>query len=136
MVENSEDVKQVVLLRKDLGMKKGKLVAQGGHGSLGALLDSAKMEVNEAEDKLTLTITNKDVIAWLLGRFTKVALGVDTVEELVALYEKAKSLGVPCSLIQDAGFTVFHGVPTLTCVGLGPAKREVLDSITKHLKLL
>lgn len=33
------DAKQVIVMRKDLGMRKGKMIAQGAHAAMKALLD-------------------------------------------------------------------------------------------------
>jgi PTH2 family peptidyl-tRNA hydrolase len=72
---------------------------------------------------------------WVLGRFKKVTLYVETDEELVALYSAAKKAGLLTALIKDAGLTEFAGVPTLTAVGIGPGNPEEIDKITGHLKL-
>jgi len=116
--------KQVIVLRKDLNMRKGKMVAQGAHASLGAILHNGQLKRND------------DVDAWLEGRFTKVCVSVDSEEELLDIYNKAKAQKLNCSLIRDAGLTEFDGVPTLTAVGVGPAKPEIVDKITGQLKLL
>ncbi len=118
-------MKQVIVLRKDLNMRKGKMVAQGSHASLAAIL-TEKGTVKK----------NADVKEWLDGRFTKICVGVDSEEELLEIYNKAKSLKLVCSLIRDAGLTEFKGEPTLTAVGVGPGKPEVVDKVTGNLKLL
>ena len=38
--------------------------------------------------------------------------------------------------IIDNGHTEFHGIPTLTCVAIGPDTDEALDPVTGHLRLL
>lgn len=117
--------KQVLVLRKDLNMRKGKMCVQSCHASLAAIL--------------TLAGTVKkhpDIEAWLDGRFTKICVSVDSEEELLEIYNKAKSLKLVCSLIRDAGLTEFDGVPTLTAVGVGPGKPEIVDKVTGNLKLL
>jgi PTH2 family peptidyl-tRNA hydrolase len=73
---------------------------------------------------------------WLEGRFTKVCVSVDSEQELIDIYEQAKSAGLLCSIITDAGLTEFNGVPTKTAVAIGPAYPEEVDPITRHLKLL
>jgi PTH2 family peptidyl-tRNA hydrolase len=73
---------------------------------------------------------------WLNGLFTKVVVSCDSEQELLELYEQANSNGLPSSLIVDAGLTEFNGVPTKTCIAIGPAKSEYIDKITEHLKLL
>ena len=116
--------KQVIVLRKDLGMRKGKMVAQGAHASLGAILRDGKLK------------KNKDVDAWLEGRFTKICVSVDREEELLEVYEDARRAGHNCSLITDAGLTEFHGEPTKTAVAVGPGIPSEIDKITGDLKLL
>ena len=74
---------------------------------------------------------------WLLGdKAAKIVVGVDSEEELLALMGTAKEVGIPYQEIIDAGLTEFNGVPTLTCVGFGPALKEELDPLTGHLPLL
>jgi PTH2 family peptidyl-tRNA hydrolase len=73
---------------------------------------------------------------WLEGSFAKIVVGVDSEEELLAIHQKAKDMGLVCSLIRDAGRTEFHNEPTYTCVAVGPGKDERIDDVTGHLKLL
>lgn len=116
--------KQVIVLRKDLNMRKGKMVAQGAHASLGAILHNGKLK------------SNPDVDAWLEGRFTKICVSVGSEEELLEIYNQAGLAKLNRSLITDAGLTEFDGVPTKTAVAVGPGIPEVVDKITGHLKLL
>lgn len=123
--------KQVIVMRKDLGMRKGKMIAQGAHAAMKVLLDAA------ARDGETLTIQPWPALAaWLSGRFTKVCVGVDSEAALVAIVEQAHAANVPCALIVDAGQTEFHGVPTKTCCAVGPAWTDEVDAITGELGLL
>ncbi len=125
--------KQVIVMRKDLGMRKGKMIAQGAHASLKVLLDAGTLD--EARTSFTLSPWPA-LAAWLGGRFTKVCVGVDSEAALDAVVEAARSAGVPCALIVDAGHTEFHGVPTKTCCAVGPAWTEEVDAITGQLGLL
>jgi PTH2 family peptidyl-tRNA hydrolase len=76
------------------------------------------------------------MIALFLVSFVKICVGCDSEAELLELHEKAKAAGLPVGLIQDNGTTEFHGVPTYTCLAIGPAKSEEIDKITGHLTLL
>ena len=78
----------------------------------------------------------KDMKDWIDGRFTKIVVSCDSEQELDELYKQAKEKGLPCSMIVDAGLTEFNGVPTKTCIAIGPANPDDIDEITKHLKLL
>lgn len=125
-------VKQLIIIRKDLGMNKGKLAAQAAHASMASLLSSFKAD----EFGMELTYENfPDVEQWLTGSFAKIALAVSSEEELEACYKIAKENDLLSSYIVDNGTTVFNGVPTPTCVGVGPAQSAVLDSLFSHLKL-
>ena len=129
-VESKMEHKQVIILRKDLNMRKGKLVAQGAHASMGAILSLCKQD----GDTLVLEMDER-VKPWLTGRFKKICVYVNSEEELLALHAQAKDAGLVCSLIQDAGLTEFGGVKTYTAVGVGPDREDKIDAICKHLPL-
>jgi PTH2 family peptidyl-tRNA hydrolase len=124
--------KQVIVVRKDLKMNKGKIGAQVAHASLGALLKTKRVTT---EDRLVLAI-DSSVRDWLDGPFTKIVLACDSLAEILELEKRCKQLGVRCCLITDAGNTVFHNVPTVTCLAVGPAEETEVDKITGNLKLL
>ena len=136
------ETKQIIVMRKDLNMRRGKQIAQGAHASMKVFLDLCyKKEFKDDwyEDKKEYNFifgVNSAWDNWLNGRFTKVVVGCDTEKELLELYEKAKSQKLPCSLITDAGLTEFNGVPTNTCIAIGPEESYKIDAITNHLKLL
>lgn len=130
--------KQVIVMRKDLNMRKGKMIAQGAHASLKVFLDRRAGGGDGGDGggaAFTFTLT-EPMAAWLGGRFTKVCVGVTSEEELRAVVERARLAGVPFALIVDAGATEFHGVPTPTCCAVGPAWVEDVDAITGTLPLL
>lgn len=122
--------KQVIILRKDLNMRKGKLVAQGAHASMGAILSLCKQD----SDTLVLKMDDRTK-PWLTGRFKKICVYVNSEEELLNIHEQAKAKGLVCSLIRDAGLTEFGGVPTLTAVAVGPDREDKIDEVCKHLPL-
>lgn len=143
---SSKEPKMVIIMRKDLNMRKGKMVAQGSHAAMAVLLDKMRNGIDRSEYKpdiinseynMTLNVKeNSDLDKWLRGLFTKICLSVDSETELLRLYEEAKTAGLPTALITDAGLTEFNGVPTNTCIAIGPANAEEIDKITGHLKLL
>lgn len=202
--------KQWIILRKDLNMRKGKMVSQGAHASMKVLLKTLykdgdqKMQVmwwpqlgapefvvpvkTPYEAKLIMnTLANYDLFQfhnkikgdycnagsfqvletldegqewcdwydnngdsvddseliideatkqWLDGAFAKIVLYVDSEEELVAIYEKAKEANIQCAMIEDNGVTEFNGVKTKTAVAIGPAFPNQVKDIVSHLKLL
>lgn len=114
-------MKQVIVMRADLGMRKGKMIAQGAHASLAATLGD---------------LNDPRVAEWLAGSFTKICVRVDSERELLGVVEAARAAGVIVAPIVDSGRTEFHGVPTLTCAAIGPDTPEVLEPITGGLRLL
>jgi PTH2 family peptidyl-tRNA hydrolase len=125
--------KQVIVMRKDLNMRKGKMIAQGAHASMKVLLDAGALAENRSRFELTTWPALAD---WLGGRFAKICVSVTSEPELDAIVERARAAGVPCALIVDSGATEFHGVPTKTCCAVGPAWADEVDAITGGLPLL
>lgn len=123
--------KQVIVMRKDLGMRKGKMVAQGAHASLGAVL-----YIQDALEQSTLSKWFDPFSSWINGTFTKICVSVDSETELMQIYKEAIQANLPVKLITDAGHTEFHGVPTRTCLAIGPAWADDIDKITGGLTLL
>ncbi len=111
--------KQAIILRTDLGMGKGKLVAQGSHASVDAFL-KAPPAVRAA---------------WQESGCEKICLKAGSEKELATLFQKAKNAGLPASIIADAGHTQVEA-GSKTAVAIGPAKESEIDAITGELKLL
>ena len=120
-------MKQMIVIRKDLGMRKGKMVAQGAHASMAAIL---------SKDEDGVILDDYRVLRWLEGAFTKVCVSVNSEEELLELHKKAQQEGMLTALITDSGLTEFQGVPTNTAIAIGPDTYERCASVTGHLKLL
>lgn len=117
-------VKQVIVIRKDLNMRKGKMVAQGAHAAI------------MARD-IVAGNGDRDVIdIWSRHGTTKICVGVDTGRDLLDIQEHAADLGIPVALVTDSGRTEFDGVPTITCLAVGPWWSEEIDRVTGGLTLL
>lgn len=112
-------MKQVILVRQDLKLPKGKLAAQVSHGSVGALLKSHK----------------DDISKWKEQGMKKVVLKVADEKELLKFKQLAEDRGLVVALITDAGKTVVEP-GTITCLGIGPDKEEKIDKITGSLKMV
>ena len=128
--------KQVIVMRKDLGMRKGKMVAQGAHAAMKVLLDAGALD---GDERFSIRLT-EPMRLWMgdprTSRFTKVCVSVDSEAALDAIVDRARAANVPVALIVDSGATEFHGVPTKTCCAVGPAWVEDIDAITGGLPLL
>jgi len=127
-----ESVKQVIVLRTDLNMRKGKMAAQAAHASMKVFFDR-KAGADRARLEVPLW---PEAAEWVRGAFTKVVVGCDSHDELLSLEAKALAAGLPCALVIDAGATEFHGTPTPTALAVGPASSEAVDAVTGALKLL
>ncbi len=113
--------KQVIILRTDLGMGKGKLVAQGSHASIEAFLKTTKKNPELAN-------------AWHSEGMKKIVLKVNSEKDLLELFEEAK-LNFSAALIIDAGHTQIPS-GSKTAVGIGPALEQDLDQLISKYKLL
>lgn len=115
------DCKQVIAVRADLKMSKGKTCVQVAHASL-----SAAEKASKYEDWYEV---------WKREGQKKVVVKVANEKELHELYETAKKAKLPCYLVQDAGLTELEP-GTTTALGIGPAPDESIERITGKLKLL
>lgn len=113
-------LKQIIVLRTDLKMRRGKEIAQGAHASSKVILERRR---------------DPFVRMWLDGAFAKIAVGIDGEDAFLELHRKAKEVGIPCAAIKDAGRTEFHGVETYTALAIGPGDPEKITELTGHLKL-
>lgn len=111
--------KQVILVREDLKLPKGKLAAQSSHASVDATLKSDK----------------KIVELWKKEGGKKIVLKVKDIEELFRYKQMADDAGLKTALITDAGYTVLEP-GTITCLGIGPDEEDQIDKISGQLKMV
>ena len=131
-------VKQVIVVRKDLNMRKGKIAAQVAHASIKVFLDRKvtwKPSAMPMGRHMIIDMT-PEMEEWASESFTKIVVGVDSESELYEIANKAKDNNIPFAIIVDNGFTEFHGNRTTTCVAIGPDISYKIDQITGELKLL
>lgn len=103
-------------------MGRGKIAAQAAHASVSTLEDTKRRHRDWAE-------------AWLAEGQCKVVLKVRSEKDLSILDEMAKDLGVSANIVRDRGLTQLPS-DTATCIGIGPGPAELIDKITRDLKLL
>ena len=111
--------KQVILVREDLKLPKGKLAAQSSHASVDTVMKSDK----------------KIVELWKKEGGKKVVLKVKDEKELFKYKQTAEDLGLKTALIKDAGHTVVEP-GTITCLGVGPDLEEKIDKVSGKLKMM
>jgi len=116
------EFKQVMVVRRDLGMGTGKIAAQVAHA---AVMGAEK----------TKAYKRAWFDAWFNAGQAKVVVKVQGMEELMEVRKHAESLSLPVVQVQDSGLTQ---IPpgTTTCIGIGPAPAELVDKVTNDLKLL
>ncbi len=118
----TQEFKQVIVIRSDLKMGKGKLSAQVAHA---AVLSAEKARK-----------TRKSVYKeWTSTGQAKVVVKVNSLDALLDVHQKAETEGLITSIIEDRGLTQLPP-GTVTCVGIGPGYSSRIDRITSSLKLL
>jgi len=115
------EYKQVIILRKDLKMSRGKAAVQASHAAVAAAIKAMR----ERQREFT--------IWWRTGQM-KIVLAVDSEEELLDLEAKLRPTGVILVKINDAGRTQLPP-NTTTALGVGPHAKKDVESITSTLKL-
>jgi peptidyl-tRNA hydrolase, PTH2 family len=111
-------MKQVILVRSDLKLPKGKLSAQVAHASVEAVLKSRKANVD----------------AWRAEGMKKIVLRVNDLDELKNYEKLCMAEKLVTALITDAGHTVVEP-GTVTCLGIGPDEDTKIDRLTGKLKM-
>jgi len=114
--------KQVILLRSDLKMSRGKSCSQCAHAAVEATLKTKK------KHRITYS-------AWRLSGMKKVVLKVDNQKDLYKYVQEAKELGLITAIISDAGMTELKP-GTTTCAAIGPDKEDKIDLVTGKLQPL
>lgn len=112
-------MKQIIVVRTDLKMSVGKMVAQGAHASVSVLSHT------DPRHKLL----------WLNYGQKKVILQAGSLGAILALEAQADIFHLPFYTVKDAGHTELEA-GTVTCIAIGPAEDEAIDKITGELKLL
>jgi PTH2 family peptidyl-tRNA hydrolase len=134
-----DEVKQVLVIRRDLGMRRGKEIAQGSHAAAAFLIHRVLWAASgSSQTKGTIWDAlriNPEQRVWMeSGMTTKVVLQAKDEEELLEVERLCKQAGLEVFLIQDAGLTAtgegMKGIPTYTALGIGPTQAEAIDRIT------
>jgi peptidyl-tRNA hydrolase, PTH2 family len=127
-------VKQVIVIRRDLRMRRGKEIAQGAHASMAWLRQRIMPHLTPAgrADQVRFSEAER---TWLDVSMRKVTVKVGSEQELLDVYDKALAAGLVVEMITDRGLTEFGGVPTRTCLAVGPDYDDLIDPVTGDLEL-
>lgn len=143
MAARGYKAKQMIVVRRDLHMRKGKIAAQAAHAcveaTLMALAEEGRLdEVRTDGSWVWLDHPEGDdtpLTSWFDAGVAKVCVYVDSEDELLALAGAGRERGLRVALVRDAGLTEFAGVPTLTCLAFEPLYPEQIDPLTGDLPL-
>lgn len=137
---NIKNTKQVIAIRKDLKMRRGKEIAQGSHASMSFL--TKDLNISQTIDSngelvfISAVIFSEETKHWLENSFRKICVYVNSERELKDLHQKALDNGLISHIVEDNGATEFNGVKTLTCCAIGPHYCSKFEGLTDHLPLL
>lgn len=136
MEEEAEQrsTKQVIVIRRDLKMRRGKEIAQGAHASMAWLRQRIMPHLTPAGRADQVQISEAE-LAWLELSMRKVTVKVGSEAELLDVYDKALGAGLVVHMITDRGLTEFGGTPTRTCLAVGPDYDDLIDPVTGDLEL-
>ncbi len=136
MEEEAEQrsTKQVIVIRRDLKMRRGKEIAQGAHASMAWLRQRIMPHLTPAGRADQVQISEAER-AWLELSMRKVTVKVGSETELLDVYDKALGAGLVVHVITDRGLTEFGGTPTRTCLAVGPDYDDLIDPVTGDLEL-
>lgn len=112
----------ILVVRNDLKMGKGKIGAQCGHAAVGAYQNCMRRFPSL-------------VRRWDDSGSAKIAVKVDSEEELMQVFRAARDKNLNTCLIRDAGRTQI-APNSKTVLAVGPAPVGEINQVTGHLKLL
>ncbi len=132
------NIKQVIVVRKDLNMRKGKIASQVAHAAMKVFFDKMTIFPDSVTHKMKAVIYDltSEMEKWMSGAFTKVVVSVNSEDEIYDLAKKSEELDIPHAVIIDNGFTEFNGRKTTTCIAIGPDDSEKIDQLTGKLPLI
>lgn len=133
--KNRRYLKQVVVVRKDLGMPVGKLAAMVAHAAMTFILhvwSTTKMFTEDQWRWLTDTDPGLEEVGQV--SMAKIVCAADDEAHLLAVEQAAKDAGLTVHRVIDSGYS-HNPAGTLTCIAIGPDYPERLDPVTGKLRI-
>lgn len=126
--------KQVIIVRKDIKMRRAAFAATVARASTEFLLDCNEFNTN-GESRLKLT---SEESSWLFGNSKRIVLGVNSEEALKRIMARADAHGLTvCPQYQmKSEEKEYEDCGQLVCVAIGPHEESAIDEITNNLKLI
>jgi PTH2 family peptidyl-tRNA hydrolase len=126
-----KNIKQVIVIRKDLKLRRGKLASLVAHAAMQFILDNNESDRN---DELRVKLSQQE-IHWLKDSFAKEVIGVDSQDALSNLVLKAELNGVNVYSIFDKSSNIKPDEhPQLLCAAFGPDEEDQISEIIGSLK--
>ena len=115
-------IKQVIVVRNDIKMSRGKIAVQVAHAAVSSFYN-------------TLLEKREIALKWLDEGQPKIVVKVNDLRELKSIMKEVEDRGIVTVLIRDAGYTELEP-GTVTCLGIGPDYSDLIDEVTGELPLL
>lgn len=128
------NLKQVILIRRDLKLRRAAVAALAAKASCVFLLDNDEAHRG---DELSVSLTRQEA-EWLRGASTRIVLGVSSEHALHSLMAKAELSGLQCYAVEGStseGDDKEDATQTIA-VAIGPDEADLIDQLTGNLKLI
>ncbi len=116
---SEHELRLYCLMRRDLEIPTGKMLAQAGHAFVSALEQAADREA---------------VKTYFTNAQPKIVLAAKNLNVIERAARECRELGLNHFVVVDAGRTVFPE-PTVTCMGIGPVRFVDLPKYVQKLQL-
>ncbi len=110
--------KCILLIRNDIKMSKGKVIAQCGHAIVNMMNDINKKTKKE----------------WMNQGEKIVSVKAPTIDDIYQIQDICKKNKIYSYIVRDAGKTQVNPDTETVCI-IGPEKEDILNQFTNHLKL-
>jgi peptidyl-tRNA hydrolase len=125
------DVKMLILVRKDLGLRRNKLLSLVADSTLGFLVDN---DESNRKDELHVRLSLEEA-EWLRNGQKRLIGWSNNEEHLRSIAFKAELNGIPCHSIFDEETKAESGHGSaLTCLALGPCDWHEISGVVGSFK--
>jgi peptidyl-tRNA hydrolase len=125
----SKSPKQVILVRRDLRLKRAAVAALVAKASSSLFVEN---DESDDDDKLVINLTSQE-LDWIRNGTTRIVLGVSSENTLRSLIFKSEMSGLSCYPVTSQSD---DGMQEMLCAAVGPDDPDKIDEITRNLKLL
>ena len=125
------ELKQVILLRRDMKLRRAEAAALASKASMSFILES---DMSERSSNVQVDISGIEA-EWMLGSAKRIVLGVSSEDTMKKLLLKAEVQGVSTYEIIGSSSGKADEGSQIIAASLGPDEDDKLDIITGNLKL-